>query len=229
MKHLTIKGWAMADRPREKLLMQGRRALSDAELLAILIGSGTTELTAVDVCKQVLHHVEEDLEKLAALSVRELCKFRGIGEAKAITLIAALELCYRRALPMKGRSVELTCSQQVFELMKRHFAGLKQEEFWIILLNRANKLIAQKQISVGGLSETIVDPKVIFPFVLEHHASYVILVHNHPSGNVKPSKEDIAVTQKLCLSSAMLDVTIADHLIFAGQHYFSFRDHEMMP
>lgn len=224
LQKLTIKHWAVPDRPREKLMLQGRRAISDAELLAILIGSGSKDETAVDLCRRLLYQMDDDLEKLATLTVHDLCKYKGIGEAKAIKIISALELCYRRSSKEQREAKKITCSKDSFNLMQRYFAGLKQEEFWIILLNRANKLICTEQISKGSTYETLVDPKIIFPVVLSNHATYMVMCHNHPSGNTNPSEEDIKLTQRLHASSAMLGVTVADHLIFAGNTYYSFAD-----
>jgi len=229
-KKLTIKSWAESDRPREKLMLLGRRVLSDAELLAVLIGSGSREHTAVDLCRQILHECEYDLEKLAALPVKDLCRFKGIGEAKAVTIISALELCYRRSAGDRSRQmVRVRCSRDSFSLMNRYFAGLKQEEFWIILLNRAGRLICKNQVSVGTLGETPVDPKVIFPVVLQHRASSIVLCHNHPSGDLKPSKQDIYLTRQLSAASNLLGISVSDHLIFGTNQYFSFADHDLMP
>lgn len=224
VQKLTIKEWALPDRPREKLMLHGRRALSDAELLAILIGSGSRNETAVDLCKRLLHQMDDDLEKLGALSVADLCRYKGIGEAKALTIISALELCYRRSSNKQREAKKISCSKDSFNLMQRYFAGLKQEEFWIILLNRASKLISTEQVSKGSTGETLVDPKLILPLALDNHASFMVMCHNHPSGNVNPSEEDIKLTRRLNAASAMLGITIADHLIFAGNSYYSFAD-----
>jgi len=188
---ITIKSWAEEDRPREKLINLGRRTLSDAELIAILIGSGSRLETAVELSKRILHSLGNDLDKLGKLSVTEFSKFKGIGEAKAISIIAALELGRRRKDADTKEVVKISCSKDIFELMQRYFADLNHEEFWIILLNRANKVLSRHLISKGGQAGTVADPKIIFQIALENHAASIILTHNHPSGNLKPSQSDI--------------------------------------
>lgn len=225
---ISIKAWAEEDRPREKLLAQGRRILSDAELIAILIGSGSINESAVDLSKRIAHHFAGDLNLLGKASVNDLCKFKGIGEAKAITIIAALELGRRRKETEHKQAEKITSSKDVFQLMHRYFADLNHEEFWIILLNRASKVLSQHLISKGGQAGTIADPKIIFQTALEHHAASVILAHNHPSGNLKPSQADLDLTKKLRNAGNMLDIAIPDHLIFTDAHYLSFADEGLM-
>lgn len=225
---ISIKSWAEEDRPREKLLHAGRRALSDAELIAILIGSGSRQETAVELSKRILHSLGNDLDKLGKLSVNELCRFKGIGEAKAISIIAALELGRRRKDTDIKEAAKISSSKDIFDLMQRYFADLNHEEFWIILLNRANKVLSTHLISKGGQAGTVADPKIIFRIALENHAASVILSHNHPSGNLKPSQADISLTQKLCSAGTMLDVAVLDHLIFADSSYFSMADQGIM-
>ncbi len=225
---ISIKSWAEEDRPREKLLLQGRRILSDAELVAILIGSGSLKESAVDLSKRILHHFSGDLNSLGKASVNDLCKFKGIGEAKAISIIAALELGRRRKEAEHKQDEKIGCSKDIFSLMHRYFADLNHEEFWIILMNRANKVLSRHLISKGGQAGTIADPKIIFQTVLEHHAASVILAHNHPSGNLKPSQADIDLTKKLCNAGQMLDIAVPDHLIFNDKHYYSFADEGLM-
>ena len=225
---ITIKLWAEEDRPREKLINQGRRTLSDAELIAILIGSGSRLETAVELSKRILHSLENDLDKLGKLSVTELSKFKGIGEAKAISIIAALELGRRRKDADIKEVVKISSSKDIFELMQRYFADLNHEEFWILLLNRANKVLSRHLISKGGQAGTVADPKIIFRIALENHAASIILTHNHPSGNLKPSQSDINLTQKLCSSGNMLDISVLDHVIFTDSSYFSLADEGMM-
>ncbi len=221
---ITIKSWSAEDRPREKLLASGRRSLSEAELIAILIGSGTRNETAVELSKRILLSLDNDLDALGRLSVKDLSKFKGIGEAKAISIIAALELGRRRkdadCKPVKS----VTCSRDIFNVMHRHFADLNHEEFRIVLLNRANAVLSGHLISKGGQAGTVADPKIIFQTALEHHAAGIILCHNHPSGNLKPSQADICLTKKLEQGAALLDIAILDHLIFAGKTYLSFAD-----
>src|SRR3569833_3091724 len=185
---IGIKSWAEEDRPREKLSGQGRRALTDAELIAILIGSGSRDETAVELSKRILHHYENDLNKLGKASITELSKFKGIGEAKAISIIAALEIGRRRNDTESKLPEHIGGSKDIYLVMKRHFIDLNHEEFWILLTNQANKVIAKELVSKGGLTATIADPKVIFVLVLLHQAISVFLIHNHPSGNLKPSQ-----------------------------------------
>ena len=223
-----IKSWAEDDRPREKLLAKGRAVLSDAELLAILIGSGTTKLTAVDVGKLMLQGVGHDLNQLARESVKQLCRHPGIGEAKAITVVAALELGRRRKEADAAPRTTITCSRDIYNLMRPHLLDLPHEEFWVILLNRANVVMRTACISRGGVAGTVADPKMIFKEALEQLASSIILVHNHPSGNRNPSAADIQLTKKLKDAGGFLDLPILDHLIFAESGYYSFADEGML-
>lgn len=221
---ITIKAWAEEDRPREKLLSQGRRSLTDAELIAILIGSGSRNETAVELSKRILYSLENDLDKLGRLSVSELSRFKGIGEAKAIAIIAALELGRRRRESEKAKKTQVTCSKDIYNLLSRYFSDLNHEEFWILLLNRANNVLSQHLISKGGQGGTIADPKIIFKSALENNAASIILAHNHPSGNLKPSQADINLTKKLREAGSFLDIPVLDHLIFTDTSYFSFAD-----
>ncbi|QHL87567.1 DNA repair protein RadC [Nibribacter ruber] len=225
---LTIKSWAEEDRPREKLLLKGRAALSDAELIGILIGSGTPSLSAVDVAKLILQAVDNDLNALAKLTVNELKKHRGIGEAKAITIVSALELGRRRKEAAATQLTKITCSTDIYNYMRPHLLDLPHEEFWIILLNRANAIMKKVQISSGGVAGTVADPKIIFKHALENLASAMILVHNHPSGQLKPSAADISLTKKLQEAGKVLDLPILDHLIFTDSSYYSFADEDML-
>lgn len=226
--YLNIKKWAEEDRPREKLLLKGKSVLSDAELIAILIGSGTASLSAVELSKQILGHVDHNLNDLARLSVKDLMKFKGIGEAKAISIVAALELGRRRKDTETAKKPKITCSSDVFELMKAHLLDIPHEEFWIIMLNRANQVIKKQLTSSGGVSGTVADPKIIFKRALDELASSIILVHNHPSGNIKPSQADINLTKNLKDAGNMLEIPVLDHLIFTNDQYFSFADENMM-
>lgn len=223
-----IKSWAEEDRPREKLLQKGRSALSDAELMGILLGSGTARLSAVDVAKLILSAVENDLNELAKLSVKELMRHKGIGEAKAITIVAALELGRRRKETAAAARTTITCSRDIYQLIRPNLQDLPHEEFWVILLNRANVVMRKQPISSGGVAGTVADPKMIFKHALEQLASSIILVHNHPSGNVKPSAADIALTRKLKEAGQFLDLPILDHLIYTDHGYHSFADEGML-
>lgn len=222
--HLNILSWAEEDRPREKLLLKGKSALSDAELIAILIGSGTRSSSAVDVAKMILSRAENNLNKLARFSVKELQKIKGIGEAKAISIVSALELGRRRKESEFLEKVKITCSNDIYQLMKPELLDLPKEEFWIILLNRANTMIKKEQVSSGGISGTVADPKIIFKAALDQFASSIILVHNHPSGNLKPSKSDLDLTRKMKHAGELLEIPVLDHIIFGDEGYLSFAD-----
>jgi DNA repair protein RadC len=224
----SIKSWAEADRPREKLLTHGRTVLSDAELIAILIGSGTQSLSAIDVGKNILAGVNNDLNHLAKFSVKELMKFKGIGQAKAISIIAALELGRRRKESAVQKKPKIVSSQDAYELLKSVMLDLHHEEFWVIMMNRANRVIRMKRISSGGISGTVADVKIIFKEAIDQMASALILAHNHPSGNRNPSNEDVRLTQKMKESGSLLDIPVLDHIIFAEDKYYSFADEAML-
>lgn len=227
-KPLAIKNWAAEDRPREKLLMKGKSALSDAELIALLIGSGTATLSAVEVAKLVLQTVGNNLHDLAKLTVKELVKSKGIGEAKAIAIVAAMELGRRRKEQETEEKPKIGGSQDAFNLVKGDLMDLPHEEFWVLLLNRANRLIKKRRISEGGVSGTVADPKIIYKFALEELASGIIVVHNHPSGNLTASQSDISLTRKLKDAGKVMEVQLLDHLIIGGQNYFSFADEGLL-
>jgi DNA repair protein RadC len=222
--YLNILSWAEEDRPREKLLLKGKSTLSDAELIAILIGSGTRSLSAVDVAKMILANAENNLNKLAKFSVKELQKVKGIGEAKAISIVSALELGRRRKESEFSEKIKITCSNDIYQLMRPELLDLPKEEFWIILLNRANALIKKEQVSSGGISGTVADPKIIFKAALEQFASSIILIHNHPSGNLKPSRADLNLTKKMKHAGELLEIPVLDHIIFGDEGYLSFAD-----
>lgn len=222
--YLNILSWAEEDRPREKLLLKGKSALSDAELIAILIGSGTRSISAVDVAKIILANAENNLNKLAKFSITELKKVKGIGEAKAIAIVSALELGRRRKESEFAEKIKITCSNDIYQLMKPELLDLQKEEFWILLLNRANNLIKKEQVSSGGISGTVADPKIIFKAALDQFASSIILVHNHPSGNLKPSHADLNLTKKMKHAGDLLEIPVLDHIIFGDEGYLSFAD-----
>lgn len=221
---LTIKRWAEEDRPREKLLLKGKATLSEAELIAILIGSGNTEQTAVELSQHILSHCENNLAHLARLSVKDLQKFKGIGEAKAISIVAALELGRRRKESDPSKRIKITSSRNAFDMLRGDMMDLNHEEFWLLLLKRNNEVIKKEMLSRGGVSGTVVDAKIIFKRALEETASGLILAHNHPSGNLKPSQEDINLTKRIKEAGKSLDISILDHLIITDSHYFSFAD-----
>lgn len=228
MNNPTIKSWAEDDRPREKLQMKGERSLSNAELLAILLGSGNTDESAVELAKKILLSTGNDLGKAAKLSLKELMFFKGIGPAKAVTIKAALELGKRRQMAIKPKTKQVSSSTDAYELIAPYLLDKKVEEFWVLLFNRRNHMIDQKMISLGGVSSTVVDAKVVFKYAIDQLASGLILVHNHPSGNKKPGQSDIGLTKKLAEASKLLDIDLLDHLILTDHDYFSFRDEGML-
>lgn len=225
---LDIKSWAAEDRPREKLLLKGKATLSDAELIAILLGTGTASQSAVDVAKNILQFVNNDLNELAKLSVKDLMKVKGIGEAKAISIVSALELGRRRKDLLIEERPKISSSTDIYDLLKSDLLDLPHEAFWVVLLNRANRVIKKQQISHGGVAGTVADPKIIFKIALEELASGIILAHNHPSGNLTASQADLDLTKKLKESGKMLDIQVLDHLIFAGTKYLSFADEGLL-
>lgn len=223
-KSLTIKTWAVEDRPREKLLLKGKSALTDAELLAILLGTGTASQSALDVAKKILQTAANSLDKLATQNVKDLTKVKGIGEAKAITIVAALELGRRRRELLSVEKPKIRCSRDVYDYICSDLLDLQHEEFWIILTNRSQRIIKKQQVSSGGVSGTVADPKLIFKLALDELASGIILVHNHPSGNAVASKSDILLTTKLKEGGKLLEIQVLDHIIVAGKGYVSFAD-----
>lgn len=227
-KNLTIKQWAEDDRPREKLLMKGRHSMSDAELLAILIGSGTKEETALDLAKRLLSASGDNLGELSRLGISDLMKIKGIGPARAIQITAALELGKRRNESEVLVKEKISCSRDAFEVLKSAMGDQPYEEFWILILNKANRVIRKCCISEGGISGTVVDPKKIFKIALDHHASSIILGHNHPSGNIQPSEADQKITRKIRDSGTMLDISVLDHVIIGDGIYYSFADEGMI-
>ncbi len=224
----SIKNWSIDDQPREKLRDKGKSVLSDAELVAILIGSGNTEESAVALCKRILASVNNNLNELGKLTVKQLMDFKGIGEAKAITIVAALELGRRRRAEEALEKQKISSSKSVFELMQPIIGELAHEEFWIIYLNNSNKVIQKQQLSKGGITGTLVDVRLVLKNALEVGATGLILVHNHPSGTLKPSEADKQLTQKLKHASNSLDIKVLDHLIITEKAYFSFADETLL-
>jgi len=224
----SIKNWSQDDQPREKLLYKGKATLSDAELLAILIGSGNREESAVALCKRIFASVDNNLSELGKLSISQLMEFKGIGEAKAITIAAALELGRRRRGEEALEKKKISSSNSVFELMQPIIGELEHEEFWIIFLNNSNKVIHKKQLSKGGITGTLVDVRLVLKSALEVGATGLILAHNHPSGTLKPSEADKQLTNKLKTASESLDIKVLDHLIITEKAYFSFADENLL-
>jgi len=223
-----IKSWAEDDRPREKLLQKGKVSLSDAELIAILIGSGSRNESAVQLSKRILASTGNQLSDLGKLSVKKLCEFKGIGPAKAVSIVAAMELGRRRRTEEALEKKKITSSASVFELMQPIIGELYHEEFWIIYLNNSNKVIEQLQLSKGGITGTLVDVRITLRKALEVGATSIILAHNHPSGTLKPSEADKQLTQKLKTAAQSLDIKVLDHLIVTEKSYFSFADEGLL-
>lgn len=221
---LPITAWAEDDRPREKLLNKGRLALSDAELLAILLGSGSRNESAVDLAKRILNSVEKNLNELSKLSLTDLMKFKGIGEAKAITIAAALELGRRRQLSDFLELPIIKSSSDAYRMIAPFLKDLDHEQFWILILNKGNKVLGREQVSIGGTDATIVDARIIFRKAIEAKAISIILCHNHPSGTLRPSPADVELTRKLKNAGEVLGLPVLDHLIVTDKGYFSFSD-----
>jgi DNA repair protein RadC len=230
MEKLGIKDWAEEDRPREKMMLRGVGALTDAELLAILVGSGNQDETAVELAQRILKKADNNLNQLGQFTIKELVSsFKGIGEAKAITIVSAMELGKRRQQSEALVSPQIGSSMDAFNVFYPLLSDLKHEEVWVLLLNRSNKIIKKFQLSKGGLSASVVDVRVLMKESVENLASGIILGHNHPSGKLAASSEDLAVTQKVAQAGELLDVKLLDHIIVAGNRYLSFSDDGIMP
>lgn len=228
MKHLSIKQWAVEDRPREKLQLKGVQALSDAELCAILIGTGTKTESALDIAKRVMNAAQNDLHALAQFSLQDFLKIKGIGPAKAIALMAAFEIGRRRTVGEKQAATKISSSADVFTCMFPLLTDLPHEEFWVLYLRRNNTIVASEKVSMGGVSGTVIDVRIIAKRAIELLASGMILCHNHPSGNTQPSDADISITKKMKQTALLFDCSVLDHIIIAQQSYFSFADEGIM-
>jgi DNA repair protein RadC len=225
---LKITDWAVEDRPREKLYSKGTSSLSDAELLAILIGSGTRNRSAVDLGRELLSLVGNNLNSLGKLSISDLRKINGIGNARAVTIAAALELGRRRKLAEMPDIPQIKCSHDVFDLLAPLLSDLPHEEFWILFLNRSNKVVNRMKLSQGGISGTVTDVRIVMKQAIENLASGIIVCHNHPSGNLNPSESDTRITQKIKEAGALLDIQLLDHLIISDKDYYSFADNGLL-
>jgi DNA repair protein RadC len=223
-----ITNWAEDDRPREKLMIKGKNALSDAELIAILIGSGSRNESAVQLSKRILSSFDNNLNALGKLSIKQLTEFKGIGEAKAISIIAAMELGRRRREMEAIELKQIGSSKSVFEIMQPIIGELQHEEFWILYLNYSNKVIAKSQLSKGGITGTVVDIRIVFKIALEQNATSIILSHNHPSGKLQPSDADIIITKKIKMAGQQLDIPVLDHLIITEKGFYSFNDNGIL-
>jgi len=223
-QNFSIKQWAEDDKPREKLMLKGKQALSDAELIAILIGSGSRNESAVSLSKRILASVNNNLNALGKLSLKQLMEFKGIGEAKAISIAAALELGRRRRVEETVELKKISSSKAVFDIMQPLIGELPHEEFWVLFLNNSNKVIHKSQLSKGGIAGTVVDVRLIFKMALEQNATSLILTHNHPSGKLEASNADKEITQKLKLAGEQLEIRVLDHIIITEKGYLSFQD-----
>lgn len=226
--YLTLKSWAEEDRPREKMMQHGRQALTDSELLAILLGSGMVGKNVIDLAKEILARANNDLDALGRFSLKELQHFKGVGEAKSITIAAALELGRRRQMTAPKESPKISCSRDAYNVIAPLLMDLTHEEFWLILLKTNLRVIRCHKVSSGGLAGTVVDAKKLFEAVFSASASGFIMVHNHPSGNLNPSDADIELTKRIKNGSGFLDLNLADHLIVANTGYFSFADEGLL-
>lgn len=221
--HTSINSWADNEKPREKSLANGIASLTDAELIAILVNTGTKNKSAVDLARELLLSVNHDLEALGRMNIAELKKINGVGIAKAVTIAAALELGRRRQL-VNPEKIKLTTSSDLYQLIGPMLSDLNYEEFWVILLSRSNRFIAKKKMATGGLTGVYADQKMVVQFALEMNASSLAIVHNHPSGNLMPSSQDNQLTQKVKDACKFFDITLIDHLIIGDKSYFSYAD-----
>jgi DNA repair protein RadC len=227
-RHLTIKALAEDDRPREKLLNLGRHSLSDAELLAIIMASGNKNETAVQLAQRILAENQNDINNLAKLTVPDLKKYTGVGTVKAITIAAAFELGRRRKDTESAERIKITSSLIAYQVLQTKLSDLPHEEFWILILNRANQVVKQEYLSKGGITGTVVDVRLICKSAIENNASGIIIAHNHPSGQLQPSEQDKQITKKIKEALKLFDISLLDHLIIGDQRYFSFSDEAIL-
>lgn len=225
---MSIKFLAEDDRPREKFLLKGRSSLSDSELLAIIMGSGNRDESAVELAQKILSSVQYNWHALGLLSIADLMKFKGIGEAKAISIAAALEIGKRKALQEVPKKAQISGSKDAYSILKNYLEDLQKEEFWAIFLNQSNKVVHTQQLSSGGINQSIVDVRILFKNALELLSTGIIIAHNHPSGSLKPSAEDINITKKIKEAGSILNIQLLDHLIITQDHYFSFADEGLL-
>jgi DNA repair protein RadC len=224
----SIKNWAEDDRPREKMLSKGQQSLSDSELLAILLRSGDRQNSALDLAKQILASVDNNWNDLSRLSVKELCRFKGVGPVKAVTVITALEIGRRKATQELSVKPRIRSATDIFELMQPLLGDLNTEEFWVLYLNQKNLVLKKERISAGGITQTVVDPRLIFKHALLEGATGIVLVHNHPSSNLKPSHSDKSITSKIKTAARSLDIEVLDHVIITQKNYFSFAEEGLL-
>ena len=225
---MNLKSLAEDDRPREKFLLKGKAAVSDSELLAIIMGSGNREESAVELARRILKSVENNWHRLSQLSLQDLMKFKGVGEAKAISIATALEIGNRRSQQEVIERQQISSSKDAFDILQPHLSDLSTEEFWVIFLNHQNKILYKTCLFRGGIASSVADVRVIFKMALEHFSTQIIVAHNHPAGSLKPSKEDLTVTQKIKEAGKLLDIDLLDHLILTQNSYYSFKDEAIL-
>ena len=225
---MSIKFLAEDDRPREKFLLKGKNSLSDAELLAIIMGSGNREDSAVELSRKILKSVDNNWHNLSRLHIPDLMKFKGVGEAKAISIAAALEIGHRRAAQEVPDRVQITCSRDTYNVLSPYLSDLNTEEFWAIYLNQNNRVIGKSRLSSGGINQSVVDVRILFKSALDHLSTALVIAHNHPSGNLKPSAEDLKITRQIADAGKILNIQLLDHLIISQNSYFSFADENVL-
>ncbi|MGO4710297.1 DNA repair protein RadC [Chryseobacterium sp. 2TAF14] len=225
---MSIKFLAEDDRPREKFLLKGKNSVSDSELLAIIMGSGNRDETAVELARKILASVDNNWHQLSLLTIKDLMKFKGVGEVKAISIATALEIGRRRAAQEIPEKPQISSSKDAYNLLKLHLADLRTEEFWALFLNQNNKVIHISQLTQGGINQSIVDIRILFKTALEHFATAIIISHNHPSGNLKPSEEDINITKQIKEAGNVMNIQLLDHLIITQNAYISFSDEGLL-
>ena len=225
---MSIKFLAEDDRPREKFLLKGKNALSDAELLAIIMGSGNREDSAVELGRKILNSVANNWHNLSLLSLSDLMKFKGVGEAKAISIAAALEIGHRRAAQEVPEKIQIRESKDIYKVLQPYLSDLQTEEFWAVFLNQNNRIVGKARLSAGGINQSIVDVRILFKTALEHLSTAITIAHNHPSGNLKPSQEDLRITKQIADAGKILNIQLLDHLIISQNAYLSFADENIL-
>ena len=225
---MSIKFLAEDDRPREKFLLKGKNSLSDAELLAIIMGSGNREDSAVELGRKILNSVANNWHNLSLLSLSDLMKFKGVGEAKAISIAAALEIGHRRAAQEVPEKIQIRESKDIYKVLQPYLSDLQTEEFWAVFLNQNNRIVGKARLSAGGINQSVVDVRILFKTALEHLSTAIAIAHNHPSGNLKPSQEDLRITKQIADAGKILNIQLLDHLIISQNAYFSFADENIL-
>ncbi|MGZ5210849.1 MAG: RadC family protein [Kaistella sp.] len=225
---MSIKFLAEDDRPREKFLLKGKNSLSDAELLAIIMGSGNREDSAVELGRKILNSVENNWHNLSLLQISDLMKFKGVGEAKAISIATALEIGRRRAAQEVPDKIQISESKDIYKVLQPYLADLRTEEFWAVFLNQNNRILGKSKLSSGGINQSVVDVRILFKTALEHFATGIAIAHNHPSGNLKPSQDDLKITRQIAEAGKILNIQLLDHLIISQNSYFSFADENLL-